>query len=375
MEITASVVALVLEAAPDALVGADADGRVVLANRRAEQLFGHGRDDLLKMPLDALLPDAPRVPAFHDRASAPGQPSITLVVEQSARRGDGSAFPAEVAVSFAETPQGPLVIASVRDMARDASVGRAGEIEVGREAALGQRGASLRLQNLGHLALGAAHDFNNMLSVILNYTGFVIDLLARTDLKQADLDEARRDLGQALLAAEQAAVLTRQLLTFGRRGIGGREALSVNDVIEGIEQLLRSLGAQTEPMLLLSQDLPPIEADPGYIEQLVVDLAIRARGTRRDGVLQIQTDAIEAGEIAVLRHLDLRPGPYLRLRVSGSGEGALSTRRPSSDRGDTDLDVPRALASQAGGVFLLDSDAGGNPTMTVLWPASVQAQV
>lgn len=374
MEITASLVGLVLEAAPDALIGADADGRIVLVNRRAEQLFGRVQDELLGTPLDALLRDVPPVPAVHDRAGAPGRPSIGPVVQSSVRRKDGSDLPAEVAFSFVDAPQGVLLIASVREVPGEATREQAAEIEVEHERALARQGASQRLQSLGYLAVGAAHDFNNMLSVIINYTGFVVDVLARGDVTRADLDETRRDLGQAMLAAEQAAVLTRQLLTFGRRGVAERRPVSVNEVIEGIEQLIRSLGAQAEFEMSLGRDLPLVEADPGDIEQVVVDLTIRARGALPDGgVLQIRTDAIEAREVAALGHLDLRPGPYLRLRVSGRTDGAISTHPASTGTDDADLRGARALASQASGVVLIDTDAGGITTVTVLWPTLDQA--
>src|SRR5580693_5922586 len=128
-----------------------------------------------------------------------------------------------------------------------------------------------RMENLGQLAGGVAHDFNNILAVILNYTAFVSeDLSAPPESDWPErLQSARSDLGQIKQAAEHAASLTRQLLTFARREVTRPQVLNLNNVITAVEEILRrTLGEHIELSTSLSGDLWPILADPGQLQQV-----------------------------------------------------------------------------------------------------------
>ena len=143
-----------------------------------------------------------------------------------------------------------------------------------------------RLESLGQLAGGVAHDFNNLLAVILNYATFTSEELS--DATESDWAErcasARDDLAQISLAGERAASLTRQLLAFARREVVQPQVLNLDTVITSVEELLRrTLGEHVELVTSLAGDLQPVLADPGRLEQVLVNLAVNARDAMPGG--------------------------------------------------------------------------------------------
>ena len=175
-------------------------------------------------------------------------------------------------------------------------------------------GQAQRLESLGQLAGGVAHDFNNLLAVILNYTSLVSEELAAAS--EFDwflrLETAQLDLGRVTLAAERAAILTRQLLAFARQEVVRPKVLDVNRVVSGVEEMLRrTIGEQVELVASLADDLWPILADPGQLEQVLVNLAVNAR------------DAMPAG-----RHIDYRD----RKRERGCGHHCRRIQRKTGPK-------------------------------------------
>ena len=160
-----------------------------------------------------------------------------------------------------------------------------------------------RLEVLGRLAGGVAHDFNNLLAVILNYATFVSEELASArDQREA----TQRDVGQIRRAAERAAELTHQLLAFARQEVVQPRVLNLNDGVGRVEELLRrTLGDDVELTTTLADDLWPILADPGQIEQVLVNLAINARDAMPGGgSLRIDTAnvVVDDDSVADLQH-------------------------------------------------------------------------
>ena len=182
-----------------------------------------------------------------------------------------------------------------------------------------------RLENLGQLAGGVAHDFNNLLAVILNYASFASEELAappgsdwrkRWKRPAATSERSRR-------AAGRAASLTRQLLAFARREVIRPQVLDLDDVITAVEEMLRrTLGEQVELVTSLAGDLWPILADPGQLEQVLVNLAVNARDAMPGGgTLTIDTSNITVDADTVAGGSEARPGRNVRLRVSDTGTG------------------------------------------------------
>src|SRR5580692_1821693 len=142
-----------------------------------------------------------------------------------------------------------------------------------------------RLESLGQLAGGVAHDFNNLLAVILNYASFVAEELS--DATDSDwsqrCESARSDVGQIQLAAERAATLTHQLLAFARQEVIRPQVLNLNDVVAGVEDMLRrTIGENVALVTSLADGLWPVLADPGRLEQVLVNLAVNARDAMPD---------------------------------------------------------------------------------------------
>ncbi len=162
-----------LEAVPDAIVGVDAEGRIVLVNSQTEALFGYRREDLFGEAVEVLVPERFREvhPGHRDDYFAePRTRAMGTGSELYAARKDGTEFPAEISLSSIETDDGILVMAAVRDVTDRA--------ESARERALQEQLAqSQRLESVGQLAGGIAHDFNNILGVVMNYAEFVGDEL------------------------------------------------------------------------------------------------------------------------------------------------------------------------------------------------------
>ena len=185
-----------------------------------------------------------------------------------------------------DTDEGLLVTAVVRDVTERLEIAAERErlrTQAERDKLERQLHQSQRLESLGQLAGGVAHDFNNLLGVISNYAAFVGEEVAR-QLPGERGQGVRDDIAQVQQAAERAAGLTHQLLAFARQEMIQPRVLNLNDVVLSVEQLLiRTLGEHVELITDLAADLPPVLADPGQIEQVLVNLAVNARDAMPQG--------------------------------------------------------------------------------------------
>jgi two-component system, cell cycle sensor histidine kinase and response regulator CckA len=175
---------------------------------------------------------------------------------------------------------------------------------------------SQKMEAVGLLAGGIAHDFNNLLTVINSYAAFTIDSVETANPIHADLREI-------LKAGERAALLTRQLLAFSRRQMLQPEVLDINLVVSRLEKMLsRILGEDIDMVVELASDLGRVEADPGQIEQVIMNLAVNARDAMpQGGKLSIETSDVYLDEEYAHKHVSVKPGPYVRLSVSDNGHG------------------------------------------------------
>ena len=245
-----------------------------------------------------------------------------------------------------------------------------------------------RLESLGQLAGGVAHDFNNLLAVILNYAAFAGEELAAASESDwaGRCGSARDDLAQISRAGEQAASLTRQLLAFARREVVQPQVLDLDTVITGVEDMLhRTLGEHVELVTSLAGDLHPVLADPGQLEQVLVNLAVNARDAMPGGgTLSIDTSNITVDADSIAGGAESPLGQQVRLRVSDTGTGMspeviehafepfFTTK---TDGGGTGLGLATVygILKQADGHIRIYSEPGGGTTFSITLPVTSQA--
>lgn len=232
---------------------------------------------------------------------------------------------------------------------------------------------SQRLETVGRLAGGIAHDFNNLLAVILNYAEFVAEELPEGNL--------RDDVGEIQRAAVRAADLTRQLLTFARRQVVNPQVLDLNDVVHGLDNMLRHMiGENVTLVLTLADDLPCVRADPGQIEQIVLNLTLNARDAMTGGGrLEITTAPVALDDRAVADDGEATPGPQVRLSVQDTGVGMspdvvarafepFFTTKPAGLGTGLGLATVYGIVAQAGGRAHIDSTPGAGTRVNVDLP-------
>jgi len=173
-----------------------------------------------------------------------------------------------------------------------------------------------KMDSIGQLAAGVAHDFNNILTVIHGHAGL---LKSTPGIDSDSLDSVQ----QIAIAAERATNLTRQLLTFSRKTLLQPQLINLNDTIDDLTKMLRSLVGETITFKReLQDDLPKVHADPGMMEQVLINLAVNARDAMpKGGVLTISTARIETDEEYVRQRPEARAGVFVRISVTDTGHG------------------------------------------------------
>jgi signal transduction histidine kinase len=238
-----------------------------------------------------------------------------------------------------------------------------------------------RMEAVGRLAGGVAHDFNNLLAVILNYGDFIAEGLGKDDPLQDDVAEVRK-------AARRAADLTRQLLVFSRRDLVTPSVLDVNEAINNLLNLLhRTLGEDIALHTVLALHLPSVLADPGELEQVLVNLAVNARDAiSGSGAITVETSEQVIDEEASRAHADLSPGRYVRISVTDTGCGMTpevssqvfepfyTTKGPGAGTG-LGLSTVYAIANRYGGYVTVYSEVGVGTTFKVYLPATDERAV
>jgi PAS domain S-box-containing protein len=238
-----------------------------------------------------------------------------------------------------------------------------------------------KMEAVGQLAGGVAHDFNNLLSIILSYSMMVAESLPSHDPVRADVEEIR-------LAGERAATLTRQLLAFSRQQVLQPQATNLNEVVAGIEKMLRRLiGEDIELIVDRANALGDAMVDPGQIEQVIMNLAVNARDAMPEGgKLTIETSNVEVDEIFARAREGIETGRYVLLAVSDTGEGMdaatqermfepfFTTKGVGKGTG-LGLSTVFGILKQSGGTIRVYSEPGRGTSMKVYLPRIAGSQM
>jgi len=233
---------------------------------------------------------------------------------------------------------------------------------------------SQKLEAIGRLAGGIAHDFNNLLSVILSYAEMLIADHAFSARGRAELEEIKR-------AGERAADLTRQMLAFSRQQVLEPKVIDLNEVMANLHKMLgRVLGEDIELKLLPARQLGLVLADPGQLEQVIMNLVVNARDAMpRGGKLTIATSNVELDQAYARDHLGVTPGPYVLLSVSDTGVGMdkatqaqifepfFTTKEMGKGTG-LGLSTVFGIVKQSGGNLLVYSEPGFGATFKIYLP-------
>ena len=363
------VISALLDSASQGIIAADGAGRIVLVNRRAEEMFGYSREELLDSTIEVLLPESKRSTHSRQREdyfAHPRSRPMGIGMELAGRRKDGTEFAVEVSLSHVNKGESLFAIAFVSDISQ-------------RKLLEEQLMHAQKMEAVGRLAGGVAHDFNNMLTVISGYNRMILDELS-------PMDPLRGYAEEVLKAADRAGAITNQLLSFSRRQIMQPRVINLNAVITGTEKMLRRLiGEDVELVLHLSEQAGNVKADPNHIEQAIVNLAVNSRDAMpHGGRISIETANTSLDEHYVRTHLGVNPGEFVMIAVSDTGHGMDAATRQhifepfftTKERGKgtgLGLATVYGIVKQTGGDIWVYSEPGAGTTFKLYFPKVAEA--
>ena len=285
------------------------DWRIEAANLAFARMHGYDQPDVLvgRLVTDFIAPTL-RPEVARRLAESPAEPLTVEVVQE---RRDGTQFPALVSFTVVHGPDGHVLYRSAH--LQDLTELRRAEARLQ---------SAQRMEAVGRLAGGVAHEVNNMMTIVLGFADFLLRDEALASVHRDDVEEMRR-------AAERAAGITQQLLAFSRRQVMQAAVLDLNEVVRGAAQLLRTLlPANVQLETALDAEGAWIRVDQTQIEQVIINLAFNARDAMPEGgTLRLATSVkqLERGTLQERIGIPVPPGEYVTLEISDSGVGMDAT--------------------------------------------------
>ena len=356
----------VVEASPLAIYSVNADGTVRSWNRAAQRMFGWEESEVLDRPLPRIT--APGESTLAERLSLARDGHIVTGLEVRCLRRDGSALDANLWSELLRDSTGAVIglIEIVADMTE-------------RKLLEQQVLQAQKMDAIARLASGVAHDFNNLLTVISGYTHLLLGKLVPDDPSRGDLEQVAR-------AADRAGDLTRQLLAFSRRQSVRSSMVDMGALMAEVEPILKRVaGDDVHLSATIAPQLPPVCADPGQIEQVLLNLVLNARDAMPEGgMVTVETSAATLdAEAAALA--GVRPGDYVVIRVRDTGAGMtqdvqarifepfFTTKEQGKGTG-LGLSTSYGIIRQTNGNIGVASQPGKGTVFTIWLPAAEQKE-
>jgi len=358
-----------LEAVANAVVVVDDDGKVGFVNRAAVRVFGYAESEIVGLPVEVLVPGAVREDhvvhcrRFHTAGEGRAMGS-GLEIEGVHR--DGRRIPIDVSLRPVSSNGSRLVVCTVRDLTEQKLL----------EARL--MGAQ-RLEAVGRLAGGVAHDFNNLIQVILTEAELLLDV-------HAPPEEAREGVAAIVAVAARAGTLTKQLLAFSRRQVLEPALVDLSAAVRNLDRILaRLLGEGIHVRCDLAEGLPAVFVDLSQVEQVVVNLAVNARDAMPSGgELTIGTGVASLEGSAAASLVGGQSGDYVVLTMKDTGVGMdretmkrifepfFTTKEMGSGTG-LGLATVYGIVKQSEGHMWVDSHPGEGTTFSIYFPVAEDA--
>jgi PAS domain S-box-containing protein len=332
--------------------------RFLEANHAAVAHYGYTHEEFLGMTLADIRPpeDVPRLRDTVSRATG-----LALSATWRHRVKDGRLIDVEVASHAISYGGRQAVLSVLQDITQ-------------RKQLEEQLRQSAKMEAVGMLAGGIAHDFNNLLTIINGYSHILLNALPAADPNRSAVE-------QIMKAGERAATLTRQLLSHSRRQVLQPKALNLNQLLTGMEPMLRRLiGEDIELRFAHGLDIGQVNADPGQIEQVVMNLAVNARDAMaHGGVLSIETGCVDLDQQYTTAHTTVKPGKYVSLAVGDTGSGMdaetlahlfepFFTTKAQGQGTGLGLTTVFRIVKQSGGGIEVSSVSGRGTTVKVYLP-------
>lgn len=355
----------------------DLNFRTTYTSPSIERILGFTPNERRNQPIEAVMPPESLQTVsrlfeeeFRKAALSPGDPNRSVTAEVQYFRKDGTLAWLENTMKWIRGEDGE--VEGILGVSRDISERRQAELE--REKLQAQFQQAQKMEAVGRLAGGVAHDFNNMLGVIIGHA----------ELTLARMDHAvpyYNNLIEIEKAAKRSAELTRQLLTFARRQTIAPRVLDLNETVEGMLQMLRRLiGENIHLVWVPGSQVWPVRVDPSQVDQILANLCVNARDAiAGDGKIVIETNSAQIDEAYYAFHPDFSPGEYVRLILSDDGCGMDSatldnlfepffTTKELSKGTGLGLATVYGIVRQNDGFIDVSSELGKGSTFTIYLP-------
>ena len=360
-----SRLASIIDSSEDAIIGKGLDGIITSWNKGAERVYGYTPEEVVGKHISILAPsDRPdEIPEILKKI-ARGE---SVEHYESVRvTKDGQPLNVSISVSPLRDAKGEVVGASA--IARDITAQRKAE---------GQLHQSQKMEAIGRLAGGVAHDFNNILAIISACTEFLRDRIDRAAESSQYVENIQKSI-------ERGSSLTRQLLTFSRSSVIRPRVLDLNERLKDVGKLLRPLMGDDVDILIVSKSpAAVVEADPGQLDQIVVNLAVNARDAMpHGGKFILETRSEKFDEAFAEQHQNMAPGKYVLLAVSDTGSGMdeatvarifepfFTTKEVGKGGNGLGLATVYGIVKQSAGHILVYSELGHGTTFKIYLPSA-----